>query len=303
MPKRILCAYSVDFDAIAGWLGSYGGANSPSDISRGFFAGEIGVPRLLSLFKKTGIRTTWFVPGHSVETFPRQYEAVIAGGHEIALHGYSHENPSAMSRQQQADVLDKAIGLIRRTTGHSPIGHNAPWWEFSEHTLDLLLERGIRYDHSLMHRDFEPYFLRRGDSWTPIDYSKEAAAWMQPAVRGTEIEMIEIPASWELDDMEPMLYIKSFANSQGFVGARQVEIMWKDQFDWMYENYDFAVFPMTIHPDVSGKPQALLMHERLIRYFLGHSDVSFSTFADIAEEFARHSKAKGTPLGDASNES
>ena len=50
--KQILCAYSEDFDAVSGWLGSYGGERSPCDISRGFFAGEVGVPRLLQLFQR-----------------------------------------------------------------------------------------------------------------------------------------------------------------------------------------------------------------------------------------------------------
>ena len=95
--KEILCSYGVDFDAVAGWLGSYGGENSPLDISRGLFAGEVGVPRLLDLFRDLGIRTTWFVPGHSVETFPEQSAAIIEAGHEVGLHGYSHENPIAMS--------------------------------------------------------------------------------------------------------------------------------------------------------------------------------------------------------------
>lgn len=289
--KRIICAYSVDFDAVAGWLGSYGGADSPCDVSRGFFAGEVGVPRLLDLFKSNEIKTTWFVPGHSIETFPTQFDDIVKAGHEIGLHGYSHENPTAMSRQQQTDVLDLSIDLIRRKTGVRPIGHNAPWWEFSPDTLDLLLARGIVYDHSLMHRDFEPYFLRRGDQWTPIDYAKPAAQWMKPAVRGEPTELIEIPASWDLDDMEPLLYIKAFANSQGYVGARKVEEMWRDQFDWVWCNYDFAVFPMTVHPDVSGKPQALLMHDRLIKYFLEHPGVSFCTFAEIAAEFRQRQVA------------
>jgi hypothetical protein len=48
--KEILVAYGVDVDAVAGWLGSYGGEDSPDDISRGIFAGEIGTPRLLKLF-------------------------------------------------------------------------------------------------------------------------------------------------------------------------------------------------------------------------------------------------------------
>jgi hypothetical protein len=56
-----------------------------------------------------------------------------------------------------------------------PTGYVAPWWEFSTVTNELLVERGIKYDHSLMHRDFEPYYVRVGDSWTPIDYDKPAA--------------------------------------------------------------------------------------------------------------------------------
>ena len=61
--KDILCAIGVDVDAVAGWLGSYGGENSPCDISRGMFSGEVGTPRLVRLFERLGLRTTWFIPG------------------------------------------------------------------------------------------------------------------------------------------------------------------------------------------------------------------------------------------------
>ena len=108
MAKDILCAFGVDVDAVAGWLGSYGGEDSPDDISRGLFAGEIGAPRLLKLFERYGLRTTWFIPGHSMETFPEQMKAVADAGHEIGVHGYSHENPIAMTaeageRQREED--------------------------------------------------------------------------------------------------------------------------------------------------------------------------------------------------------
>ncbi len=73
--------------------GSYGGEDSPDDISRGLFAGEVGSPRLLKMFERLGIKTTWFIPGHSIETFPKEMKAVADAGHEIGIHGYSHENP------------------------------------------------------------------------------------------------------------------------------------------------------------------------------------------------------------------
>lgn len=53
--KRVLISYGVDVDAVAGWLGSYGGEDSTSDISRGIFAGTIGTQRLLKLFKKVRV--------------------------------------------------------------------------------------------------------------------------------------------------------------------------------------------------------------------------------------------------------
>ena len=100
MAKEILVAYGVDVDAVGGWLGSYGGQDSPGDISRGVFAGEVGVPRIVELFRRHGLTQSFFWPGHSVETFSGQFDACVAAGHEIGVHGYSHENPIAMSRQQ-----------------------------------------------------------------------------------------------------------------------------------------------------------------------------------------------------------
>lgn len=285
MAKKILVAYGIDVDAVAGWLGSYGGEDSPDDISRGLFAGEVGAPRLLDLFDKYQLKTTWFIPGHSVETFPEQMKEVARRGHEIGMHGYSHENPIAMTREQETAVLDRSLELITELAGKRPTGYVAPWWEFSPVTNELLLERGIKYDHSLMHNDFHPYYVRVGDSWTKIDYSKHPSHWMKPLQRGKETPLVEIPASWYLDDLPPMMFIKKSPNSHGFVNPRDIEQMWRDQFDWVYREYDYAVFTMTIHPDVSGRPQVLMMHERLIEHINSHAGVEWCTFDQIADDF------------------
>ena len=91
--KQILCAIGVDLDAVGGWLGSYGGEDSPDDISRGLFAGEVGTPRLLKLFERLNIKTSWFIPGHSIETFPEECRMIVEQGHEVGMHGYSPREP------------------------------------------------------------------------------------------------------------------------------------------------------------------------------------------------------------------
>jgi peptidoglycan/xylan/chitin deacetylase (PgdA/CDA1 family) len=287
MPKEILCGFGIDVDAVAGWLGSYGGEDSPDDISRGLFAGEVGSPRLVELFRRFDIKTTWFIPGHSIETFPEQMKAVADAGHEIGIHGYSHENPIAMTPAQEEEVLDKCIELVTKLSGRRPTGYVAPWWEFSNVSNELLLKKGIKYDHSLMHNDFHPYYVRVGDSWTKIDFSKKPADWMVPLKRGKETDLIEIPASWYLDDLPPMLFIKKSPNSHGFVNPRHLEEIWRDQFDWVYRECDYAVFPITIHPDVAGRPQVLMMLERFFHHITSHPGVRFVTMDEMANDFAK----------------
>ena len=292
MAKEILCAYGVDIDAVAGWIGSYGGGDSPDDISRGLFAGEVGTPRMLNLFERNGIKATWFVPGHSIETFPEQVAQIVAAGHEIGMHGYTHENPIAMTAEQEEAVMRKCVDLIEKVSGRRPTGYVAPWWEFSTITNELLLKLGIKYDHSLMHNDFTPYYVRVGDSWTLIDYSAKAEDWMVPLVRGEETDLVEIPASWHLDDLPPMMFIKKAPNSHGFVNPRDIEQMWMDQFDWVYREMDYAVFTMTVHPDVSGRPAQLLMHERIIEHINEHDGVRWCTFDELADDFVKRSPRK-----------
>lgn len=285
MTKDIQICIGVDVDAVAGWLGSYGGQDSPNDIQRGVFAGEVGTPRLLRLFDRYQLPTTWFIPGHSIETFPSQMTAVVDAGHEIGAHGYCHENPVNMTRQQERDVLLRSIELVEKLSGRRPRGYVAPWWEMSEYTAALLLEFGFSYDHSQNYNDFEPFYARVGDAWTKIDFGKDAAAWMRPLQHGHEVDLVEFCGNWYVDDLPPMMFNKNAVNTHGYVSPRDIEQLWNDQFDWVYRELDYAVFPVTLHPDVSGRPQVLLMLERLIEYWTGHSGVRFTTFEQAADDY------------------
>lgn len=108
-----------------------------------------------------------------------------------------------------------------------------------------------------------------GDTWKKIDYNKDAKTWMEPLIRGKTTGMVEIPANWDvshmayvaklqLDDLPPLMFIKDSANSHGFVDAHVIEQKWKDHFEYLYqEERDGFIMPITLHPDVSGRPRKL----------------------------------------------
>jgi peptidoglycan-N-acetylglucosamine deacetylase len=94
------------------------------------------------------LKTTFFIPGHSIETFPNDCRKIVEDGHEIGAHGYAHENPVAMRPKQKEAVLLKSIEVIEKLSGTMPRGYVAPWWEMSASTAALLQKYGFKYDHS-----------------------------------------------------------------------------------------------------------------------------------------------------------
>lgn len=146
--NKIRVAVSIDLDAVSGWLGTNAHPdNVLADYSTGFFAARVGVPRLLRMLKKLGIedRVTWFIPGHSTESFPDEVRQVVESGCEIGLHGYAHEGAYQMSPEQEREVLIKCIDISQKLTGKKPAGYRAPLYQLRETTLDLLEEFGFEY--------------------------------------------------------------------------------------------------------------------------------------------------------------
>lgn len=181
--NKIRIAVSIDLDAVSGWLGT-GKPSFPflsdlqmltnplqqpgqhpdnilADYSSGFFAAKVGVPRLLRMLKKLNLadRCTWFIPGHSAESFPEEVQQVVESGCEIGLHGYAHEGAYQLTVEQERDVLIRCIDIATKLTGKKPVGYRAPLYQLRESTLDLLEEYGFEYGKSsfLFHSDNPPY--------------------------------------------------------------------------------------------------------------------------------------------------
>lgn len=279
----IQVSLTFDVDAIAGWLGSYGGEDSPSDLSRGEWAGKVGVPRLLDVLDKYDLPSTWFSCAHSIETFPEEMSDVHQDGHEVALHGYSHENPIELSREQEEKILVKSIECIKDLTGKHPIGYRAPWAELSVNTAELLEKHGVLYDSTYAGRDYESYFIRRDDNWYKIDYDDDPDTWMKPYEWGEETDLLELPFSWYRDDLPPMMFIKVPEYGDGWKDPEVIYKIFKAQFDYLYKRKGEGFVVFCMHPDVAARSQCiLLLLEPLIDHINSHDNVEFTTCEDIA---------------------
>lgn len=268
---------SFDFDAISLWIGPMG-AKSPSMISRGEF-GAVAVPRILRILEREGIPATFFVTGHTAETYPAQTRAIAAAGHEIGHHGYLHENPIDLTPDEEERVMIRGLDALDSVAGVRPVGYRSPAWDNSSTTIDLLLRYGFRYESSLMADDFSPYWCRTGDVIDPDG----------PYRFGSTVDLVEMPVSWLLDDFPHFEYIR-LANrvSPGLSPASKVEEIWRDEFDFMVREILDGVFTLTMHPQVIGRGHRLLMLERLIAHFRA-SGAQFTTMSAAADAFRARS--------------
>ncbi|KEF59769.1 glucose 1-dehydrogenase [Exophiala aquamarina CBS 119918] len=322
--RRLRICLSVDFDALSGYLGTgHDPANTLSDYSAGVFSANVGVGRLLGLFKKHGIsdKVTWFIPGHSLETFPAQTQEILQSGAEIGLHGYSHEGAYAMTVEQEKDVLEKCIELVTKLqSGKRPVGYRAPLYQIRETTVRLLQEHDFLYDSSMNAYDALPYFITKpfpGEPPHVPDYSKAASSWMiptplpeQPKAGTAEADqsLVEIPGSWYTEDMTPLGFYPYAANTQGYVGVDLVEKMWWDRFDWIWENESWldeepgkgygTVFPMIWHPESSGRAHIVGMIDKFIAKLVARSQeaeegqITFETMESVANGWKRQRGCK-----------
>jgi peptidoglycan/xylan/chitin deacetylase (PgdA/CDA1 family) len=282
MARRIVCL-TFDFDAVSGWISR--GMTTPTPMSRGEF-GLVGCRRVLALLQKYGIRSTWFIPGHTIESFPDHARAVAEAGHEIAHHGWTHVPPAQMEGDEEEKGLLRGIETIRRLAGKAPRGYRSPSWDLSPRTIDLLLEHGFRYDSSMMGDDYSPYRARRGDV---VELHK-------PMVLGEPSRLVEMPISWHLDDYPHFEFLRTPNYIlQGLMNARGVLQNWTDEFLYMTRAVpDWGVLTYTFHPFVIGRGYRMLILEELITSLIEMDAVFLAMEDAVAEWLARVPAGKPT---------
>jgi peptidoglycan/xylan/chitin deacetylase (PgdA/CDA1 family) len=266
MPNSTICL-SFDFDAMSVWF-SYPNTTQAM-LYRGEYGARVGVPRVLELLERHGLRATFFVPGHTVESFPRETESILDRGHEIAHHSYAHVDPSQQSRDEELADMERALDVLERI-GVRPLGFRSPSADLSASTLELVEEHGFLYDSSLMADDYRPFHPRIGDR----------VSRTEPLKRGRESSLWELPMSFELDDWVHFQFNFEPYRKGGAPPSAVLEI-WREEFDWMDGHVDGGVLTVCMHPQVIGRGHRIAMLERFVEHCAA-AGAGFAALGDVA---------------------
>jgi peptidoglycan/xylan/chitin deacetylase (PgdA/CDA1 family) len=245
---RLTVALTFDSDAISDGIRR---GDSPVKLSHGEFGPRVGVPRILELLERERIPATWFVPGHTLETFPASTEAILAGGHELACHGWYHEDFSELTEDAQRGILDRSVEAVRRAAGAPPKGFRAPYWALGPQTLQLVLGAGFEYDSSLMADDYRPYRVRFGDG-----HSTTAGT-----VFGTESALVEVPIYWAMDDWP---HFEPGPSRDGLSAPSKVLEIWAGELGYAYDHAPGGLLTLTMHPECIGRGHRMAILEQFV---------------------------------------
>lgn len=274
MTTNICLNFSLD--SVTLWLHAFGGKNQPSRISRGEFGANVGAPRLLKLLGKYDLPATWFLPGHTIESFPEICGEIADRGYEIPLHGWKHKSPTTFeSKEAEREDLVRGIEAIYDLCGRKPSGYRSPASDFSENTVELIEELDMQFDSSLQGNDFSPYYL----------HNTGEVSLDEPYDRGRPTDIVEIPFTWLLVDLVPFTFIWSDPYKVGYADEEVFYRRWREIVDWVSENMTNGVIMPIIHPQVAGRLPRFKYLDDFLGYLSEKDDIRFVDMETVASEF------------------
>jgi peptidoglycan/xylan/chitin deacetylase (PgdA/CDA1 family) len=260
-PPRLTVALTFDHDSISDGVRR---GDAPVKMSHAEFGVRVGAPRILELLAARGIPSTWFVPGHTLTTFPESTEAILAGGHELACHGWFHEDFATVGRDEEREIIERCAAAVEKVTGARPKGWRAPYWSLGASSLELITAAGFVYDSSLMADDYRLYRVRSGDRHSVTDGSRF----------GPESALVEVPISWALDDW-PHFEPSASGDRDGLSAPSKVLEIWTEELRYAWAHARGGLLTITLHPECIGRGHRMAMLERFIDAAAGLDGVAF----------------------------
>lgn len=219
------------------------------------YGSRVGVWRLLNLFERYGVKTTFYCCAVALERNPEVARAIVERGHEVCGHGYRWQEYHSMDRDSELDSIRRTVESLERTTGVRPVGWFTRYGP-SLNTRELVAgEEGFIYDSCSMNDDL-PYFVRVNE-----------APWLV------------LPYSFETNDAR-------FWRG-GLVSVNDFFEYLKDTFDCLYEEGQSSPKMMSVglHCRITGRPARSRAVQRFLEYASGFPDVWFARRDEIASHW------------------
>ena len=253
---RAAVSLTFDVDAEAGWLGEgveY--SRRLTILSEARYGVARGLPRILDLLRRYEVPATFFVPGHTADNNPGLVEQLLAGGHEVAHHGYLHLRSDKASAAAQVEEIDRGLEALTRAGAPFPRGYRSTSWELTPETFELLVARGFAYDSSCMGDD-RPYVER----------------WQ-------DLSILEIPVHWSLDDWPRFGW--NIDAGGNVADPDELRRCWTAEVESARAEGRHTSF--TMHPEVNGRPYRLAQVESVVESIVSAGDVWFARLDEVAE--------------------
>jgi peptidoglycan/xylan/chitin deacetylase (PgdA/CDA1 family) len=236
------------------WIGADpANARRPGVLSQGAYGAKVGVRLVLDLLERLQLPATFFVPGRVAERYPERVRQILAAGHELAHHGYTHTHPGRMTAEREAAEFAQALDVLSGF-GAAVTGYRSPAWDFSPATMDILRAHGLLYSSNLMD-DIRPYRHSGG--------------------------LVELPVQWILDDA-PHFWFSNASWTKSIRPAREVLELWRDEAAGIHRLGGLTV--LALHPQIIGRPGRIGMLEEFLRWVVGQGEVRTATCAELAAD-------------------
>jgi peptidoglycan/xylan/chitin deacetylase (PgdA/CDA1 family) len=101
-------------------------------------------PRIVDALAEERVRGTFFLVGERATRAPEAVRAIVAGGHEVASHGWSHKSLWLCGPRRTAEEIDRAQEALAILSGSAPRFFRPPWGMVNAAMFPLLRARRLR---------------------------------------------------------------------------------------------------------------------------------------------------------------
>ncbi|NCB30261.1 MAG: polysaccharide deacetylase [Clostridia bacterium] len=261
--KRAAVMFTFDFDVESLQTSGFVGPQIIfADRSRGEYSPYEGLARCLSMLERQAIKGTFFVPGYVMERYPQQTLSIVKAGHELACHGYAHNDfHKPIPVEEERDNMARAEALIKTYANKMPVGYRAAGGFMQPYMVDLLAERGYLYSSAN----------------TPLKCCDWTYAYEKD---GIKLPLVEFATDVMLDDFPYFSMILSAPAHHNPCNNDTVLEIWKEEFDGRAEEGNkFMV--LKLHPAIIGRASRIRMLETLVDH-MQESGAWIATCEEVA---------------------